>query len=195
MRLPATWPGHANASSKKRTSCPNTPIIHRNLSDMKGVLNQLVYQKGGWVLHMLRQEIGTDRFWAGIRDYYRRYRDQNASTDDLRQVMEQVSGKDLRWFFTQWLNRSGVPFVEGGWRFAPDRQRLEVTLRQTQQVDPFRLNVEIGIVDDDGATRVERLAFETRENHFVFAVKALPKAVVLDPNTALMARIGALTQH
>ena len=173
---------------------PNTPIIHRNLSDMKGVLNQLVYQKGGWVLHMLRQEIGTDRFWAGIRDYYRRYRDQNASTDDLRQVMEQVSGKDLRWFFTQWLTRSGVPFVEGGWRFAPDRQRLEVTLRQTQEVDPFRLNVEIGLVENDGATRVERVAFETRENQFVFAVKALPKAVVLDPNTALMARIGALTQ-
>jgi aminopeptidase N len=173
---------------------PDTPIVHRNLSDMKSVLNQLVYQKGGWVLHMLRHEMGTEAFWTGIRDYYRRYRDRNASTDDFRQVMERASGgKDLRWFFTQWLTRSGVPSVEGSWRYIRDRKQLEITLRQTQSTDPFRLNVEIGIVDDEGATRVERLPFDARERRIEVAVNAHPKAVVIDPNTALMAHIGAMT--
>ena len=69
---------------------PDTPVIHRNLADMQPVLNRLIYQKGGWVLHMLRAEIGTEVFWKGIREYYRRYQDRNASTADLRAVMEQV---------------------------------------------------------------------------------------------------------
>ena len=55
---------------------PGLAVIHDNLSDMRHVLNRLVYQKGGWTLHMLRGQVGTDTFWAGIRDYYRRYRDR-----------------------------------------------------------------------------------------------------------------------
>src|SRR5687767_14263666 len=53
---------------------PDTPIIHRNLDDMRRVLNGLVYEKAGWVLHMLRAEVGTATFWSAIRDYYRKYR-------------------------------------------------------------------------------------------------------------------------
>jgi aminopeptidase N len=49
----------------------DAPVIHRNLDDMDKVLNNLVYQKGGWVLHMLRQEVGTEPFWTAIREYYR----------------------------------------------------------------------------------------------------------------------------
>ena len=48
---------------------PETPVVHRNLSDMDRVLNTFVYQKGGWVLHMLRHEIGIDNFWTGVREY------------------------------------------------------------------------------------------------------------------------------
>ncbi len=48
---------------------PGTPVVHRNLSDMKLVLNQLVYQKGGWILHMLRDVVGQDAFWKGMREY------------------------------------------------------------------------------------------------------------------------------
>jgi aminopeptidase N len=117
---------------------PETPVIHRNLGDMDGVLNTFVYQKGGWVLHMLRREIGTDQFWSGIREYYRRYRDRNASTDDLRQVMEQVSGRDLRPFFAQWLTRGGNPHVEPSWTYTAADQRLELTLRQIQPGDSLR---------------------------------------------------------
>ena len=154
---------------------PDTPIVHRNLSDMKLVLNQLVYQKGGWVLHMLRQEIGTEAFWTGIRDYYRRYRDKNASTDDFRQVMERASGgKDLRWFFTQWLSRSGVPEVGGQWHFVPSRQRVEIILRQKQATAPFRLHLDLGIVSADGVTHVERVAFDGREHRVEISASSKP---------------------
>ena len=92
---------------------PDTPVVHRNLADMSKVLNNLVYQKGGWVLHMLRNEVGTANFWTAIREYYRRHRDGSASTADLRAVFEQVSGSQLDWFFTQWLTRPGVPKIDG----------------------------------------------------------------------------------
>ena len=59
----------------------------------------MTYQKGAWILPMLREQVGDDRFWAGIRDYYQRHRDANATTTDFRLAMERASGRDLRGFF------------------------------------------------------------------------------------------------
>ena len=97
LRLETVLPEHAGRPRQPRRSAQRAPN------------NQLVYQKGGWTLHMLREQIGTETFWRGIRDYYRRHMNGTASTDDLRRIMEQESGQDLAWFFRQWLNRSGVP--------------------------------------------------------------------------------------
>src|SRR6185369_1384234 len=105
----------------------------------------LVYQKGGWTLHLLRGVIGTDKFWQGIREYYRRYRDGNASTGDLQKVMEEVSGRDLRWFFQQWLMRPGSPAVEWSWRYNPESKKVELNLTQRQPGDPYRLPMEVSV--------------------------------------------------
>ena len=149
---------------------PDTPVIHRNLADMQHVLNRLIYQKGGWVLHMLRAEIGTEPFWQGIREYYRRYQDRNASTADLRAVMEQVSGKPLDWFFAQWLTRPGVPRIEGTWRYDAARKMVDVTVTQSQAADPYRLTVEIGVTDTAGAPpRVTRVELTGRQATAVVA--------------------------
>ena len=164
---------------------PDTPVIHRNLSDMQRVLNQFVYQKGGWTLHMLRYTIGTDRFWDGIREYYRRYQNRNASTDDLREIMERVSGSDLRWFFSQWLTRSGVPALNGTWTYDASAKQVVVELKQSQAGDPYRLPLEVSIAAASGnaAPRIERFELTGRDGRFTFASDAEPSAVVLDPNT------------
>ena len=170
---------------------PDTPVIHRNLSDMRRVLNRFVYQKGGWVLHMLRRLIGDDAFWTGIRAYYRRYENQNASTDEFRHMMEQASGKDLAWFFRQWLSRSGVPRLEGTWRYDAARKQVEVSLAQTQSGDPFRLPIEVGLTTNPQAPpRVERVELTDRQRTFTFPADAEPSAVVLDPGTWLLMEAG-----
>lgn len=170
---------------------PNTPVIHRNLSDMSKVLNNLVYQKGGWVLHMLRAEVGTEVFWKAIRDYYRRYRDQNASTAKLRAIFERMSGKPLDWFFTQWLNRPGVPEIDGSWRYDAARQQVEITLTQSQAPDAYRLTVEVGIVTAPGAPpRVERLAMNGRQATLAVRADHRPTEVVIDPGTWSLIDIG-----
>jgi len=163
---------------------PDTPIIHRNLSDMRRVLNQFVYQKGGWTLHMLRYYMGTERFWDGIREYYRRYQNQNASTDDLRLVMERTSGKDLRWFFDQWLTRSGVPALSGSWRYDAGAKQVVIELTQSQAGEPYRLPLEFGIaLPAAPAPRIERGELTGREGRFTFPADAEPTDVTLDPNT------------
>jgi aminopeptidase N len=170
---------------------PDTPVIHRNLSDMEKVLNNLIYQKGGWVLHMLRQEVGTENFWASIREYYRRYRNGNASTADLRAVFEQVSGKQLEWFFTQWLNRPGVPKIDGSWRYDAARRVVEVTIAQSQAPAAYHVRLGVGIIAKAGdPPRVETIDMNGKQGTYTFASDAAPASVILDPNTTLLMDAG-----
>jgi len=168
---------------------PDAPVVHRNLDDMEKVLNNLVYQKGGWVLHMLRQEVGTENFWIAIREYYRRYRNGNASTADLRAVFEQVSGKSLDWFFAQWLNRLGVPKIEGSWHYDAARKELVLLLSQTQTSEPYRVNIDVGVVLKAGELPVIKtlaIVAPFKQGTFTFPLEAAPVSVVLDPNTTLL---------
>jgi aminopeptidase N len=161
---------------------PGVAVLHNNLADMRNVLNQLIYQKGGWTLHMLRGLMGTDRFWAGIRDYYRRYRDGSASTEDFRRVMEENSGLQLSWFFRQWLARAGSPGIEGEWRYDAATKRVVVELTQTQAGDAYVLPLEIGITTD-GPQKIEKIELTQKQQQFQIAADKEPTSVALDPNT------------
>lgn len=165
---------------------PDYRVVHENLSDMTQVTNGMTYQKGSWVLHMLRQRMGDDRFWAGIREYYATFRDANATTTDFRLVMERASGSDLTAFFQQWLYRGGVPRVEGTWHWDAASKQVTVELTQTQPGEPFRLPVEIGIAGAAGRTRVERVDLSARTGRFTFAAEQEPSALVLDPDVHLL---------
>jgi aminopeptidase N len=133
-------------------SRPNTPVVHVDLDEATtSPLNQFVYQKGGWILHMLRGVIGTEPFWRGIRIYYQRHMNGLASTMDLRRVMEEVSGQDLGWFFAEWLTRSGVPQVSGEWRYDAANKQIVATVRQTQPGEPYRFPIGIGVSSTAGA--------------------------------------------
>jgi aminopeptidase N len=163
---------------------PGLPVIHENISDMNRVLNRLVYEKAGWFLHMLRGLVGTDTFWAGIREYYARFRDRNASTDEFRRVMEEVSGRDLVWFFDQWLKRAGSPSLEGWWHYQEEGKRVVIELTQTQPGEPYRLPLEIGITTDGSPLpRIERMELTQKKKCVELSADKAPTAVSLDPNS------------
>lgn len=161
---------------------PDYRVVHENLSDMSQVTTSMTYQKGSWVLHMLRQRMGADRFWAGIREYYAQYQDANATTADFRLVMERASGSDLTAFFQQWLYRGGVPRVDGTWRWDAAAKQVVVELTQTQAGEPFVMPVEIGIADAAGKVRVERIELAGRSARGTFAAEQEPSEVTLDPH-------------
>ena len=175
---------------------PDTPIIHRNLSDMRRVLNQFVYQKGGWTLHMLRYHDRHGRFWNGIREYYRRYQQPERVDRRSARVMERVSGQDLRWFFAQWLTRSGVPALTG-----------DLALRRGRQAGRRRADAVAGRRAVSAAARIrhhasgsprraiERGELTGREGRFTFPADAEPADVTLDPNTWLLMETPAFSRQ
>lgn len=173
---------------------PGVAVLHDNLADMKNVLNQIIYQKGGWTLHMLRGLMGTENFWAGIRDYYKRYRDGSASTDEFRRVMEEKSGLELSWFFKQWLARAGSPVIEGTWVYDAQTKRVVIELTQTQPSEAYRLPLEIGLTLDGPPKieKVERVEMTRKQQRFEIAADKEPATVTLDPNTWVLmeARFG-----
>jgi aminopeptidase N len=167
---------------QKRT--PGIAVIHDNLPEIRNgrAPSGLVYQKGGWTLHMLRGLLGTDKFRAGITEYYRRYRDRNASTEDLRKTMEETSGQELKWFFSQWLLRAGSPVLEGSWQYDADARKIGIDLIQTQAGESYRLPVEIAI----DAARIEKIQVTSKQQHFEIPADKPPVSLEIDPNVWLL---------
>lgn len=164
---------------------PKAPVVDTTYADPTELLNANSYQKGAWILHMLRREVGTDPFLQGLEAYYDRYRHQNASTRDFRTVMEDVTGRDLGWFFEQWTHRSGHPVIEGQWRYDPQSEECVVSLRQTQEADPFRVPVEVSV--DTGREQTATVTMRTREENVRLDCSQEPSSVSLDPGTNLLA--------
>jgi aminopeptidase N len=153
----------------------------------RGIPHPIVYQKGAWVLHMLRGLTGTEKFWNGTREYYRRFRDGNASTADLETVMEETTGVDLGWFFQQWLYRAGSPVLEGGWHY--DAGKIRVELTQTQPGAAFRLPLQIGFGDGKRSLAVVNVEMAEKRQTFEIPAERQPESVELDPGIWLLAEI------
>lgn len=162
-------------------SSPDTPILHRNLSDMDKVLNAFVYDKAAWVLHMLRNRVGDEAFWRGLRTYYAEHQHGNATTADFRRAMEAASGQTLEAFFTQWLTRSNLPRIAGTWRYDAGRQQIIVDLQQTQPGAPFQLPLTLGLGE-----RQETVTLAQKRQQFVFSAVSAPAFIELDPNTTAL---------
>ena len=98
--------------------------------------------------------------------------------------MERTAGKDLRWFFDQWLTRSGVPALTGGWRYDAATKQVVVELTQSQAGEPYRLPLEFGLtLPGVPSMRIERGEITGRDGRFTFPADTEPTDVTLDPNT------------
>ncbi len=124
------------------------------------LFHSIVYTKGAFVLHMLRNIVGDPDFWLILQTYYadQRFAYGNASTEDFRSICESVYGEDLEWFFEQWIYGTKRPTIRYGWEYAPvarfqplqgrvlpaESYVTTVTLKQVQQDLPlFRFPLDI----------------------------------------------------
>lgn len=170
------------------------PIVDETLSDLRYVLNSLVYQKAGFTLHMLRQEVGDSAFFQGVRSYYAKYRHGNALTNDFAREMEASSGKKLDWFFDQWMRRPGFAEVTAGWRWEEGRKSLLVTASQGTHFAPFRLNLSLDVTDAQGKVHRVRVTIPPSRVATVpvpIKLAAAPKGVVFDPDASLLGTLKA----
>ena len=136
---------------------------------------------------MLRGLIGDAAFWTGIRDYYQRFRDSNATTADFRRAMEQASGQDLGWFFDQWLTRGGFPKLRVRWSYDAPAKQLRLDVEQLQPGPPFRLPIDLAIeVEGDPRPRTDRIDVQKPRETLTVALDRQPKSVTLDPRTYVL---------
>lgn len=158
------------------------PVIDTAIkNDYMPLLNANSYEKGSWFLHMLRRKLGDGAFWKGLNTYYLKYQGANANTGDFREVMEQISGQNLKPFFYQWLTIAGHPDLAIKWTHDPKTRIIDVTINQKQtNLYVFPLEIEI-----DGELRTIDIAARSTTVH-IAAGKMAPQ-ITVDPNVNLMA--------
>jgi aminopeptidase N len=163
--------------------------LHDTLTlNLQQLLNNNVYQKGAWVLHMLRRRLGDDAFFRGVRDYYDSHRGATANSEDLRDSLEKSSGRDLKDFFGRWVYGTGHPVysLSSSWEEkAPGHGELTLKLNQVQTGEPFLDPVDVEIVTLSGKSRVT-MRPAGKAATAVVSLDDKPLTVRLDPDGALL---------
>lgn len=158
--------------------------------------NSIGYQKAAFVFHLLRQEIGEEIFWRGVKTFVGRYRNQPADWDAIEAVFARESGRDLRWFFAQWIEQPGAPILSLGktqaramkGEAATPTWLVTVPVQQGEQ--RFRMKVPLRIVMKDSTeTRWVSLT-PSKETIAEFTVPAQPVRVELDPDLMVFRRLA-----
>ncbi len=160
----------------------SVPVVNTAIENYMQLLNANSYQKGGFVLHMLRKEVGDQVFWQAIKTYYDQYKLSNALTEDLKEVFEEASGKDLDPFFQQWIYTAGHPDIELNWQY---KDGLQVLVDQRQN-STFQFPLEIEVIYQDGSSQRETLQVNKEKQAFSIKTDKKPAKIVLDPDTNLL---------
>lgn len=162
------------------------PVVDSAVTDYMDLLNPNSYQKGGWVLHMLRDQLGDTLFWKGIRAYYATYSGKNAATDDLRKSMEKVSGRDLRQFFKQWLYTPGHPVLDITWQYNKTSKSLSLTVHQKQGT-PFQFPLELSFYGPDHNFLFNKTIWiKDQQTQLSMPVTSKVQQVLADPSVKLL---------
>lgn len=162
----------------------NNKTVVDETQDYMELLNANSYQKGSWILHMLRKELGDSIFHKGIRSYYASYAGRNADSKDLQVAFEKVSGKDLAVFFKQWLYMPGLPLLDIKWGNMAEGSVL-VRVKQLQK-NGFQFPLELALQTVTGKVYIEKLNIHNADQSFTLKVKEKIVNVVIDPHTALL---------
>lgn len=157
--------------------------------------NAIGYQKSAFVFHLLRQAIGDDPFWRGLKTFVSSYRNRPADWRSIEGVFSRESGQDLRWFFEQWVEQPGAPLVslgdvharrvkeEGG------RETWRLTVQIDQTGKPFRMAIPIRIVMKESMENKQIVLSLSQTNVAEFVLPDQPLRVELDPNLMTFRRL------
>jgi aminopeptidase N len=168
-----------------------TPVHDTETEDLFQLLNPNNYQKGAWILHMLRGMMGDEKFFRGLGTYYKQHAGATATSEDLRVALEQASGMKLNQFFSRWIYGSGHPIYELSWtrgRFQ-GRAVVSINLRQTQKGEPFVMPIPIEIITAQGTQRTIIRSIG-RETTVRIPLDARPSAVRVDPDEIVLKEIS-----
>ena len=161
------------------------PIHDTETVKLMGLLNENNYEKGAWVLHMLRSQLGDEAFFKGLRDYYNAHKEANATTEDLRAALEKSSGRNLKDFFARWIYGSGHPRYQVVWDVNPNQTALTIKVTQLQEGEPFLDPLPIELTVDNKKVPLV-INPKSKTATMTTPLKGKLTATVFDPNETLL---------
>jgi aminopeptidase N len=168
-------------------------IVWRKYSDPKEQFDGFAYGKGSYVLNMLRQQLGPDLYRQCVKTFVERHKFGSVVTDDLRAVIEELSGRSFDQFFDQWVYHAGHPTLEVDYSWDAASKLARISVRQTQPVNesvvlfnfplPLRFKTKSGTVE-------RTLTVSQRSEDFYVPLGEAPQVVRVDPTLSVLAKIS-----
>lgn len=163
-------------------------LVRYTYEDKEDMFDLVSYNKGGAILHMLRTYLGDEAFFLGLKQYLETYKYQAAEVHQLRLIFENLTGKDLNWFFNQWYFGSGHPNIEISYDYNTLRKTVTVNINQLQ-TDAFKFPFAIDIFE--GVKRTRHLVFvEGKDASFTFPYTKQPNLIQVNADGSLVCEIN-----
>jgi aminopeptidase N len=156
------------------------------LDDQSAAYQSIVFYKGSMVFRMLRETMGKDKFDQLLATYVQNFKGKNASIDDFEQLATKIAGENMRYFFAQWVEGTGVPEFTVDYQIIRTRAgkfRTRGTVKQN--LESLRMPVELLLrAEGDNAQKIVRI--EGKSEDFDFESNGQPIEVVVDPNNKIL---------
>jgi aminopeptidase N len=170
------------------TSLYDKPIVRRNFDESEE-FDDNAYGKGGWVLYMLRHQLGDDAFWRSIKHYLEVNRGKNVVTPDLIKAIEETTHVNVDRFFQQWIYGAGAPKFDLAYTYDAEKHQVALTIKQTQKVAGnvgiFSAPVDVEITTASGPKLYPAHVYKADET-FTFPSDSPPLMVLFDKGGYLL---------
>ena len=195
----------ANSYFDEANTLYKRPIVTRIYKHPDEIFDSHSYEKGGCVLHMLRNYIGDAKFSESIKEYLHKFKDSTSDTNDLKEVFEQTTGKDLGRFFDQWLYRAGHPKLDIEFSLDEYNKKVKIKVIQIQNEDKFDFDLDIKIVYSNNSVSTDlvsdtrSLIISKKENEITFDIPVdnngktkLVEFFSIDPDFKILKEINSI---
>lgn len=175
---------------EQSASIRNAP---KQLDDQSAAFRSVVYYKGAVVFNMLRQLMGEKQFDNFLKSYFTQQAGKNVGVDDFETLASKAAGRNLRSFFGQWVDSTGVPEFRADWRMLRLKDGFRVPGTVKQEIEAFEMPIEVVLKTEAGAEKQEMLMKGTSAD-FDIITKSKPIDIIIDPDSKVMRNSDELRQ-
>ena len=165
-------------------------LIRFDYNDKEDMFDGHSYNKGGRILHMLRDYLGDAAFFKGLNTYLKKYAYKTTEAHELRMCLEEASGEDLNWFFNQWFYEKGHPVLDIQQEYLAESKELKIMITQKQNLEKwplYKLPIIIDIYTENGIESKEHVILK-RFDTVIYSLEQSPLLVNVDAHKVLLAK-------
>ena len=166
------------------------PLIHFGYANREDMFDAHSYNKGGAILHMLRNYVGDEAFFTALQRYLKKNEYTEVEAHELRLAFEDVTGEDLNWFWNQWFFAPGHPMLDIKYGWDEAAKKASVTIAQSQDnagvPQVFDLPMAVDVYDANGKATRHDIRLTKREQAFTFDTPSKPALINVDADKALL---------